>query len=136
MNTFKFHRDLDIPFLQKNYGEDLFEARSIFGSFIEQFDHEYDLLTYSLEQGKFKVFSRVIGRLDRGLDLLGLRGEREQINGIRSRVALGANGQELRKSAQEVMDRLQQKVGLFKIEVDRLERHLEHQLLGFSSRSS
>ena len=125
MNTFRFHRELDIPFLQKRFGNDPFSAREVFGSFVEMADHELTILESAKDQRRFSAFARIASRLKDGLDAVGLKGERDRIDQLRSRYALEGVDEDFEKMAEEFIDGIRNKSSLLRIEVQRLDKFIE-----------
>jgi HPt (histidine-containing phosphotransfer) domain-containing protein len=125
MNTFRFHRELDIPFLQEHFGDDPFSAREVFGSFVEMAEHELNILESAKEQRRFSAFARIASRLKQGLDAVGLKEERKKIDKLRSRYALEGVNEDFEKMAEEIIDSVRNKSGLLRIEVQRLDKYIE-----------
>ncbi len=125
MNTFRFHRELDIPFLQERFGNDPFSAREVFGSFIEMAEHELSILETAKEQRRFSAFARIATRLKGGLDAVGLKDEKNQIDQLRSRYALVGVDEDFEKMAEDFIDSIRNKSSLLRIEVQRLDFFIE-----------
>jgi len=125
MNNFRFHRELDIPFLQERFGDDPFSAREVFGSFVEMAEHELNILESAKEQRRFSAFARIATRLKTGLEAVGLTDERKKIDQLRSRYALEGVDEDFEKMAEEVIDSVRNKSGLLRIEVQRLDKFIE-----------
>lgn len=125
MNTFRFHRELDIPFLRERFGNDPFSAREVFGSFVELAEHELSILESAKEQRRFSAFARIATRLKKGLEAVGLEDEKNQIDQLRSRYALEGVDEDFEKMAEEFIDSVRNKSGLLRIEVQRLDKYIE-----------
>ena len=125
MNTFRFHRELDIPFLRKRFGDDPFSAREVFGSFVELAEHELTILESAREQRRFSAFARIASRLKSGLEAVGLEEEKNQIDQLRSRFALEGVDEDFERMAEDFIDSVRNKSGLFRIEVQRLDKYIE-----------
>lgn len=125
MNTFRFHRDLDVEYLQSHYGNDPFSAREVLGSFVEMAEHELEILESAREQRKFSAFARIVNRLKNGLEAVGLNEEKERIDTIRSRYALAGADEDFQRQANDLLDSVRSKSNLLRIEVERLDEHIE-----------
>lgn len=125
MSTFRFHRELDIPFLQQKFGDDPFSARAVFGSFVEMAEHELNILESAKEQRRFSAFARIATRLKGGLEAVGLKEERIQIDQLRTRYALEGVDENFEKMAEDIIDNIRNKSSLLRIEVQRLDNFIE-----------
>ncbi len=125
MNTFLFHRELDVLYLNERFQGDIFSAREILGSFVELVDQELNILEAALEQKKYKAFSRVADRLKNGLSLVGLQPEIQEIDDIKTHLATYGGNERLTKLCYGFIDRLRDKSNLYRIEVHRMNKHIE-----------
>ena len=87
MNTFKYQRELDVPYLQQKFGNDVFSAREIIGSFVEMVENELGILEAALVQGDHKGFARISHQMKSGLSILGLRQEMKLVDDLRAHLA-------------------------------------------------
>lgn len=131
MNTFRFQRELDVPFLQKNYGNDIFSAREIIGSFVEMMERELGIMEAALLQRELKIFARVSKRIKPGLELVGLRNEIKLVNEFRAHLASYGSNDRTISLAKELTDQLLNKRALLKIELQRLDNWLESSANGY-----
>ena len=125
MNSFRFQRELDVRFLKNTFGEDLFAAREVFGSFVELAEHETRILEASLAHDKYTEFARVAEGLKNALGMVGMQNELRSVDEIRSHLAAYGVNSRLIDLCQRFVEALQEKTSLLKIEVHRMNNHIE-----------
>ncbi|NNC84199.1 MAG: hypothetical protein HKN79_11535 [Flavobacteriales bacterium] len=125
MNAFKYQRELDVPFLQQKFGNDIFSAREIIGSFVEMVDNELGILEAALLQRDYKVFARVAHRMKHGLSILGLQQEIKLVDELRAHLASYGSNDRLQLLCRRFVDDLEEKRALFKVEMIRLDNWIE-----------
>ena len=130
MSTFKYQRELDIPFLQQKFGNDVFSAREIIGSFVEMAENELGILEAALTQGDHKGFARIAHRMKSGLSILGLKDEMRLVDDLRAHLAAYGSNPRFINLCKQFMDEVANKRAVFKVELIRLDNWLEQRANG------
>lgn len=125
MNTFKYNRELDVNFLHERFGSDTFSAREILGSFVEATEHQLSIMESALERRQLAAFARIAGRVKDNLKIVGLHSEHQAILELRAHLASQGADSEFERRAKSLLDILIDKNSLLKIEVQRLDQHIE-----------
>ncbi|NND95654.1 MAG: hypothetical protein HKN45_12400 [Flavobacteriales bacterium] len=125
MNTFRYQRELDVPFLQQKFGNDIFSAREIIGSFVEMVEGELGILEAALQHKDYKDYARVALRMKNGFNILGLKQEKKALDDMRAHLAAYGANERFIQLATEFLEMVENKRTLFKIELHRLDNWLE-----------